>query len=94
VAFWIATEILQTQGSKMQAMVIKKVHLPSPKAMKIKRVLKLIFGQFVDVASQCYEMGNFNTLMEIISGLSHSSVKRLKVSKLVFLAYIYISQSH
>jgi hypothetical protein len=25
VAFWIATEILQTQGSKMQTVVIKKV---------------------------------------------------------------------
>jgi hypothetical protein len=34
--------------------------------------------QLVDVASQCYDMGNFNTLMEIISGLGHSSVKRLK----------------
>jgi hypothetical protein len=34
--------------------------------------------QLVDVASQCYDMGNFNTLMEIISGLAHSSVKRLK----------------
>jgi hypothetical protein len=39
-----------------------------------------VLTQLVDVASQCYDVGNFNTLMEIISGLSHSSVTRLKVS--------------
>ena len=39
-------------------------------------VLKMV----IDIAEQCYELNNFNAVMEIISGLHSSSVFRLKAS--------------
>jgi hypothetical protein len=33
---------------------------------------------FLQVARRCFEMGNYNTLMEVLAGLGHVSVTRLK----------------
>ena len=33
---------------------------------------------FIDVAKECINIGNFNSLMAIIAGLSMSSIQRLK----------------
>ncbi len=37
-------------------------------------------SKFIEVAACCYQLGNFNGLMEMISGLNVSSVQRLKSS--------------
>lgn len=39
-------------------------------------VLKMV----IEIAERCYELNNFNAVMEIISGLHSSSVFRLKAS--------------
>lgn len=46
----------------------------------IKVRLKYI-KKFIKIAYKCYECNNFNGVMQILSGLNNSSVKRLKVGK-------------
>lgn len=33
---------------------------------------------FIDVAKECWNIGNFNSLMAVVAGLNNNSVKRLK----------------
>ncbi|NP_001087119.1 RAS guanyl-releasing protein 2-B [Xenopus laevis] len=53
----------------IQLMVLSK-HTPQQRAAVIK--------QFVQVAERLLQMQNFNTLMSVVGGLSHSSISRLK----------------
>ncbi|KAM4617749.1 RAS guanyl-releasing protein 2 isoform 1-T5 [Discoglossus pictus] len=53
----------------IQLMVLSK-HTPQQRAAVIK--------QFVHVAERLLQLQNFNTLMSVIGGLSHSSISRLK----------------
>lgn len=45
--------------------------------MRVKYIKK-----FIKIAYKCYECNNFNGVMQILSGLNNSSVKRLKVLSL------------
>ncbi|XP_053305701.1 RAS guanyl-releasing protein 2 [Spea bombifrons] len=53
----------------IQLMVLSK-HTPQQRAAVIK--------QFVHVAERLLQLQNFNTLMSVVGGLSHSSIARLK----------------
>ncbi|NP_001079563.1 RAS guanyl-releasing protein 2-A [Xenopus laevis] len=53
----------------IQLMVLSK-HTPQQRAAVIK--------QFVQVAEKLLQLQNFNTLMSVVGGLSHSSISRLK----------------
>ncbi|MEE6518724.1 hypothetical protein FKM82_029886 [Ascaphus truei] len=53
----------------IQLMVLSK-HTPQQRAAVIK--------QFVKVAERLLQLQNFNTLMSVVGGLSHSSISRLK----------------
>ncbi|CAH2324856.1 RAS guanyl-releasing 2 isoform X1 [Pelobates cultripes] len=53
----------------IQLMVLSK-HTPQQRAAVIK--------QFVHVAERLLQLQNFNTLMSVVGGLSHSSISRLK----------------
>jgi len=35
--------------------------------------------KFIQIAKACYQIGNFNSMMEVISGINHSSISRLKL---------------
>lgn len=63
VSFWVATQILQADSS------------PGPDAAE-KRCNRL--KKFIKLAQKCLMLSNFNTLMEILGGLSLRPIQRLK----------------
>ncbi|EGC36093.1 hypothetical protein DICPUDRAFT_32378 [Dictyostelium purpureum] len=64
---------LITMSNKIANWVATEV-VTTPHPKKRVEVLK----RFISVAEHCKKINNFNTLMEIISGLSNSAVSRLK----------------
>lgn len=64
---------LITMSNKIANWVATEV-VTTPHPKKRVEVLK----RFISVAEHCKKINNFNTLMEVISGLSNSAVSRLK----------------
>jgi hypothetical protein len=50
--------------------------------------------KFIKIAFRCYECNNFNAIMQILSGLNNSSVKRLKVCAMQWNVRLRPHSSH
>ena len=46
---------------------------------KSEKVQVKVVRQFIRIGVHCLRLGNYNSLMEIVSGLNSSSISRLKV---------------
>ncbi|CAB1322456.1 unnamed protein product [Coregonus sp. 'balchen'] len=59
--------------NRLSFMVATEICMPVKKKQRV-RVIEF----FIDVARECFNIGNFNSLMAIISGMNMSPVSRLK----------------
>ncbi|XP_042187170.1 ras-GEF domain-containing family member 1B-A isoform X2 [Oncorhynchus tshawytscha] len=60
--------------NRLSFMVATEICMPVKKKKQRARVMEF----FIDVARECFNIGNFNSLMAIISGMNMSPVSRLK----------------
>lgn len=76
----MATEIVQAKSLKEQLKIVKKFIQVAAGTASIPHTtaVKELTRPFFERALECLALSNFNSFMEILSGLNNSSVQRLK----------------
>ena len=80
--FWVVTEVCSEHNLVRRMRAIKQFIKVARKCLcltpQIKSILILLITQLFYKPGQCKECKNFNSMFNIISGLVHGAVSRLK----------------